>query len=49
MRVPNRIETPRLVIRPFAADEAVEFVAFMTDEETTTEFVLRRREREERT
>jgi len=40
MRVPNCIETPRLVIRPFTAGEAEAFVAFMTDEETTSEFMF---------
>lgn len=40
MRVPKRIETPRLEIRPFAVDDAEAFVAFMTDEETTTEFMF---------
>jgi RimJ/RimL family protein N-acetyltransferase len=40
MRLPDRIQTPRLVIRPFVAEEADAFVTFMTDEETTTEFMF---------
>jgi ribosomal-protein-alanine N-acetyltransferase len=35
MKIPDRIETDRLVIRPFTAADTDGFVAFMTNEEAT--------------
>jgi len=40
MKLPDRIQTSRLLIRPFRTDDADAFVAFMTDAEATTEFMF---------
>lgn len=40
MRLPHCIETERTVIRPFRPDDRDAFVAFMTDAETTSEFMF---------
>jgi len=40
VRLPSRIDAARLIIRPLRKDEEATFVAFMTDEETTTSFMF---------
>lgn len=40
MRLPDRIETGRLLIRPFVESDAGRFITFMTDDATMTEFMF---------